>query len=85
LSKALFKPKEIADLSTSIEKIRSVMAALRDPNRGCPWDLEQTFETIAPFTIEEAYEVRDALQSGDMGAKKACLILMMLPRPSAIK
>ena len=42
------------------------MAALRDPVRGCPWDVEQTFATIAPFTIEEAYEVADAIERRDM-------------------
>lgn len=41
------------------------MAALRDPQTGCPWDKEQSFETIAPYTIEEAYEVRAAIQSGE--------------------
>jgi nucleoside triphosphate diphosphatase len=41
------------------------MAALRDPDRGCPWDKEQTFATIAPYTIEEAYEVADAIARGD--------------------
>ena len=41
------------------------MARLRDPQRGCPWDLEQTFATIAPYTIEEAYEVADAIERGD--------------------
>jgi ATP diphosphatase len=44
------------------------MAALRTPGTGCPWDLEQTFRTIAPYTIEEAYEVADAIEKGDMGA-----------------
>jgi len=43
-----------------------VMKALRDPDNGCPWDLEQTFETILPYTIEEAYEVADAIDSGCM-------------------
>jgi nucleoside triphosphate diphosphatase len=43
----------------------AVMAALRTPVTGCPWDLEQTFETIAPYTIEEAYEVHDAIERGD--------------------
>lgn len=43
-----------------------VMAALRTPGSGCPWDLEQTFATIAPYTIEEAYEVADAIARGDM-------------------
>jgi ATP diphosphatase len=42
-----------------------LMARLRDPQRGCPWDLEQTFATIAPYTIEEAYEVADAIEHGD--------------------
>lgn len=46
------------------------MAALRDPVTGCPWDLEQSFETIAPYTIEEAYEVADAIQRGSMSALK---------------
>jgi ATP diphosphatase len=43
------------------------MQQLRDPEHGCPWDLEQDFATIAPYTIEEAYEVADAIQHGDMG------------------
>ena len=42
------------------------MAQLRDPESGCPWDLEQDFSTIAPYTIEEAYEVADAIQHGNM-------------------
>jgi ATP diphosphatase len=42
------------------------MARLRDPEAGCPWDLEQDFATIAPYTIEEAYEVADAIERGDM-------------------
>jgi MazG family protein len=48
-----------------IETLRAIMSALRTPVTGCPWDLEQSFETIAPYTIEEAYEVADAIQSGD--------------------
>lgn len=48
----------------------AVMAALRTPGTGCPWDLEQTFETIAPYTIEEAYEVADAIARGDMADLK---------------
>jgi len=47
-----------------------VMAALRNPNGGCPWDLKQTFATIAPYTIEEAYEVADAIARDDMGELK---------------
>ena len=46
------------------------MAALRKPGTGCPWDLEQTFGTIAPYTIEEAYEVADAIERGDMADLK---------------
>ncbi|MGE0829901.1 MAG: nucleoside triphosphate pyrophosphohydrolase [Hyphomonadaceae bacterium] len=46
------------------------MATLRDPARGCPWDKEQTFATIAPYTIEEAYEVADAIQRGAMDELK---------------
>jgi nucleoside triphosphate diphosphatase len=53
-----------------IEKLIEVMAALRTPVTGCPWDLEQTFSTIAPYTIEEAYEVADAIERGDMGELK---------------
>ena len=47
-----------------IETLRAIMKALRTPVTGCPWDLEQTFETIAPYTIEEAYEVADAIVRG---------------------
>lgn len=46
------------------------MARLRDPERGCPWDREQDFATIAPYTIEETYEVADAIARGDMPALK---------------
>lgn len=48
----------------------ALMARLRDPKTGCPWDLEQTFATIAPYTIEEAYEVADAIERQDMGELK---------------
>ena len=50
---------------TPMDELLSVMAALRTPQTGCPWDLEQTFETIAPYTVEEAYEVADAIERGD--------------------
>ena len=49
-----------------ILQLLDVMRRLRDPNGGCPWDLEQNFATIAPYTIEEAYEVADAIDRGDM-------------------
>ncbi len=51
-----------------IERLLEIMARLRDPERGCVWDLEQTFETIAPYTIEEAYEVEDAIRRRDLDA-----------------
>jgi tetrapyrrole methylase family protein/MazG family protein/ATP diphosphatase len=47
-------------------RLLAIMAKLRDPNGGCEWDLQQTFATIAPYTIEEAYEVADAIERGDM-------------------
>ena len=50
----------------SFEDLLDIMQALRTPKTGCEWDLEQTYETIAPYTIEEAYEVADAIQRGDM-------------------
>ncbi len=50
---------------SNIDRLLSVMARLRDPQGGCPWDLEQTFATISPYTIEEAYEVADAIERGD--------------------
>src|SRR5210317_2513501 len=53
---------------TSIEKLLEVMTRLRDPENGCPWDLEQDFSTIAPYTIEEAYEVADAIRREDLAA-----------------
>jgi nucleoside triphosphate diphosphatase len=52
----------------SIDRLLQIMARLRDPQRGCPWDLEQTFGTIAPYTIEEAYEVADAIERADSTA-----------------
>lgn len=55
-------------MSTPIAELIAVMARLRDPDKGCPWDIQQTFATIAPFTIEEAYEVADAIAQGDMAA-----------------
>lgn len=52
----------------AIERLIAIMAKLRDPDGGCPWDIEQTFATIAPYTIEEAYEVAEAITLGDMAA-----------------
>ncbi|MCZ6522265.1 MAG: nucleoside triphosphate pyrophosphohydrolase [Alphaproteobacteria bacterium] len=53
---------------SQIERLLEIMARLRDPDGGCPWDLEQSFATIAPYTIEEAYEVAEAVRQGDMAA-----------------
>ena len=60
-----YSSAEIEALS-GIDQLLAIMAALRTPDTGCPWDLEQTFETIAPYTIEEAYEVADAIERKDM-------------------
>src|SRR5260370_12230950 len=51
-------------------RLRDIMARLRDPEHGCPWDLEQSFATIAPYTIEEAYEVAEAAERGEPEALK---------------
>jgi nucleoside triphosphate diphosphatase len=50
----------------ALAQLLDIMARLRDRERGCPWDVEQTFATIAPYTIEEAYEVADAIERGDL-------------------
>ncbi|TRC99612.1 nucleoside triphosphate pyrophosphohydrolase [Mesorhizobium sp. WSM4303] len=52
--------------SKDISRLIEIMAALRAPKTGCPWDIEQDFSTIAPYTIEEAYEVADAIARGDL-------------------
>ena len=52
--------------SRDITRLLDIMAALRTPDTGCPWDLEQNFATIAPYTLEEAYEVADAIARGDL-------------------
>jgi len=51
-----------------IDEVRRIMARLRDPDTGCPWDVAQDFRSIAPHTIEEAYEVADAIERGDLDA-----------------
>lgn len=55
-----------ASSQSPLDKLLAIMARLRDPENGCAWDLSQTFNTIAPYTIEEAYEVADAIARGDM-------------------
>ena len=60
------KPDSASEkLSHEILRLHKIMQELRDPETGCPWDVEQNFETIAPYTIEEAYEVADAISGGD--------------------
>src|SRR5215468_10106498 len=57
-------------MTRPIDRLLAIMARLRDPESGCPWDREQDFATIAPYTIEEAYEVADAIERSDMAALK---------------
>ncbi len=52
----------VADSAAGLPRLVEIMARLRDPDSGCPWDIEQTFATIAPYTLEEAHEVADAIQ-----------------------
>src|SRR6202011_6402755 len=56
--------------SRDISRLIEIMAALRTPKTGCPWDLEQNFATIAPYTLEEAYEVADAIARDDLADLK---------------
>lgn len=55
----------------SIEKLIEIMSALRDPKSGCPWDLEQDFQSLIPYTLEEAYEVADAIERNNLGDVKS--------------
>jgi MazG family protein len=57
-----------ADGDRPMDELLAIMARLRDPAAGCPWDREQTFATIAPYTLEEAYEVAEAIERGDLDA-----------------
>src|SRR5215212_4304242 len=59
-------------------RLIEIMAALRTPGSGCPWDLEQDFASIAPYTIEEAYEVADAISRGDLDELKDELGVLLL-------
>jgi ATP diphosphatase len=56
--------------SNKIQNLLDIMSKLRDPDGGCPWDVQQTFDTIVPHTIEEAYEVADAIENNDMASLK---------------
>jgi MazG family protein len=69
LGKFMTKPAPPADLQP-IDRLIAIMARLRDRAHGCPWDVEQTFATIAPYTVEEAYEVADAIERGDLADLK---------------
>ena len=60
------KPSASLTPSRDIARLLEIMAALRTPESGCPWDLQQDFASIAPYTIEEAYEVADAIERGDL-------------------
>ena len=59
-------PPPPTSAEAELRRLLEIMAALRDPDRGCPWDREQSFDTIAPYTIEEAYEVADAIARRDL-------------------
>ncbi|MEM9494410.1 MAG: nucleoside triphosphate pyrophosphohydrolase [Pseudomonadota bacterium] len=60
----------VAEPRGDIARLLAIMEKLRDPESGCPWDVEQTFRTIAPYTVEEAYEVADAIERDDLPALK---------------
>ncbi|MGB1111391.1 MAG: MazG nucleotide pyrophosphohydrolase domain-containing protein, partial [Gammaproteobacteria bacterium] len=55
----------MTELPKGLDGLRTIMARLRDPEGGCPWDLEQTFDTIVPFTVEETYEVIESIEQRD--------------------
>ena len=57
-----------ASAETELRRLLDIMAALRDPDHGCPWDRQQSFDTIAPYTVEEAYEVADAIARRDLAS-----------------
>ncbi|MFN3819695.1 nucleoside triphosphate pyrophosphohydrolase [Blastomonas sp.] len=63
-------PASRPEAAAPLDRLVAIMARLRDPHSGCPWDVAQTFATIAPYTIEEAYEVADAIERDDMAALK---------------
>jgi MazG family protein len=65
-----FEEKLLMTAAREIDRLLDIMAKLRTPGTGCPWDLEQTFRTIAPYTVEEAYEVADAIERNDRAALK---------------
>ena len=56
---------------SAITQLLEIMQQLRDPQTGCPWDIKQTFESIVPHTLDEAYEVADAIEQGDLAGLKS--------------
>src|SRR5271165_1721227 len=64
------QPPPADDLRHPVFRLLEIMARLRNPDGGCPWDIEQTFASIAPYTIEEAYEVAGAIEAQDWSALK---------------
>ncbi len=68
----------MSNKKVSMEELLTIMATLRDPEKGCPWDKKQTLASIVPHTIEEAYEVADAIESGDTKAIKSELADLLL-------
>ena len=68
--RGLLNARMKSDADAAVAELLAIMRRLRDPERGCPWDREQTFATIAPYTIEEAYEVAGAIEDADWPALK---------------
>src|SRR4051794_1741442 len=62
------EPTSPSPAALALDRLLAIMARLRDPRNGCPWDLAQSFRTIVPHTIEEAYEVADAIERDDLKA-----------------
>ena len=78
---ALTSDDVVRDPNGGIERLRKIMRRLRDKNTGCPWDIEQTFATIAPYTIEEAHEVADAIERqawGELPSELGDLLLQVV-------
>src|SRR6202041_71650 len=65
-ARTLRRGRHLSEAGDELEALLALMRTLRDPQAGCPWDREQDFVSIAPFTIEEAYEVADAIGRGDL-------------------
>ncbi|NJK30560.1 MAG: nucleoside triphosphate pyrophosphohydrolase, partial [Acaryochloris sp. SU_5_25] len=64
----LYLPAQVSAVTIAVQQLVEVVAKLRSPDGGCPWDLEQTPQSLTPYIIEEAYETIDAIQLGDPGA-----------------